>query len=328
MASKNIIRPLENKVALVTGASRGIGRGIALQLGQAGAIVYLTGRAPSNSFSQNELPSLEQTAKEIKDNGGNSHPIYCDHSKTEEVRSLFKRIEQEQGGRLNILVNNAYSGAPSLMKNAGKKFWECEPEFWDDINEVGLRNAYFCSTFAARLMVPKGDGLIVNISSAGSLQYLFSVPYGVGKTAIDRMTADMGFELKPFGVTCVSLWPSFVRTELATLEANEVQFSKAAGMTTKAFKNSLATAETTDFVGKAVVGLASDPNKIKKTGRIHITEDLATEYGFTDKNGVTPSNFRSVRSALEFLGWVTLAKIFPKFLKVPKWALHFSSYKF
>lgn len=328
MASQNIIRPLENKVALVTGASRGIGRGIALQLGQAGAIVYLTGRAPSNSFSQNELPTLEQTAKEIKDSGGSSHFVYCDHSKTEEVRMVFKRIEEEQGGRLNILVNNAYSGVSSLMKNAGKKFWECEPEFWDDINEVGLRNVYFCSTFAARLMIPKREGLIVNISSAGSLQYLFSVPYGVGKTAIDRMTADMGIELKPFGVACLSLWPSFVRTELASLQANEGTFSKAAGMTTEAFKNSLANAETPEFVGKAVVALAVDPKKIKKTGRIHITEDLASEYGFTDKNGIIPSNFRSLRSALQFLGWGTFAKIFPKFLKVPKWALHFSSYKF
>lgn len=90
----------------------------------------------------------------------------------------------------------------------------------------------------------------------------------------------------------------------------------------------MANAETPEFVGKAVVALAVDPKKIKKTGRIHITEDLASEYGFTDKNGIIPSNFRSLRSALQFLGWGTFAKIFPKFLKVPKWALHFSSYKF
>lgn len=127
MVSSHIIRPLENKVALITGSSRGIGRGIALQLGKAGAIVYLTGKTPSISQSKKELPSLEQTAKgllkfiknncfvEIRDNGGCSHPIYCDHSKMDEVRSVFKRIEEEQGGRLDILVNNAYSGVTVIF---------------------------------------------------------------------------------------------------------------------------------------------------------------------------------------------------------------------
>ena len=233
MTSANLLRPLEGKVALVTGASRGIGRGIALQLGEAGATVYVTGRAPAASYSQTdpkELPSLEQTAKEIFERGGKSHPVYCDHANSDDVRRLFKRIEQEQGGILNILVNNAYSAVPQLIANAGKKFWECEPEYWDEVNEVGLRNTYFCATLAARLMVPQRDGLIVNISSAGGLQYLFSVPYGVGKTATDRMAADMGFELKAHNVTCISLWPGFVHTEVVGLSQNADNFSRASGM--------------------------------------------------------------------------------------------------
>uniref|UniRef100_A0A914GYJ6 Uncharacterized protein n=1 Tax=Globodera rostochiensis TaxID=31243 RepID=A0A914GYJ6_GLORO len=315
------VRALEGKIALVTGASRGIGKGIALQLARAGATVYITGRAPAASFSMVEkgLPSLEQTAKEIEQRGGLSHAVYCDHANTDDVRRLFKRIEEEQSGRLHILVNNAYSGVP---------FWECDAEFWDDINEVGLRNVYFCSTLAARLMVPHGGGLIVHISSAGALQYLFSVPYGVGKAAIDRMAADMALELKPRGVAAISLWPGFVQTEITLMEKHAEQFSNAAQMSLNAFNAALQNAESPDFVGKAVVGLAKDPKILQKSGRIQLTGDLAKEYGFTDQNGVVPTNIRSIRSALQFFGWLRLAKLVPAFIKTPKFGLHFASYKF
>ncbi|KAL3090890.1 hypothetical protein niasHS_007265 [Heterodera schachtii] len=324
------VRALEGKIAVVTGASRGIGRGIALQLGQAGATVYVTGRAPAASYSLIEkgLPSLEQTAKEIKSRGGEAHPVYCDHANSDDVRRLFKRVEEEQNGRLHILVNNAYSGVPSLIENAGKKFWECEPEFWDDINEVGLRNVYFCSTLAARLMVPHEDGLIVHISSAGGLQYLFSVPYGVGKAAVDRMASDMGLELKSRGVAVVSLWPGFVQTEITTMGEKAEQFASAARMSMDAFNAALKGAETPEFVGKAIVGLATDRKRMAKSGKIHLTGDLAREYGFTDQNGVVPTNLRSVRSALQFFGWLRLAKFVPAFIKSPKVFLHFASYKF
>lgn len=331
MTSQALVRPLEGYIALVTGASRGIGRGIALQLGQAGATVYVTGRKPDSSYSsQKGLPSLEQTAKEIEDRGGKSHPVFCDHANSEDVRKLFKRIEEEQGGRLHILVNNAYSGIPSIFKNTGKKFWESEPEYWDDVNEVGLRNVYFCSTLAARLMVPHGDGLIVNISSAGGLQYFLSVPYGVGKAAVDRMAADMGLELKPHGVTCVSLWPGMVHTELLSSSSTNPQesFAVAAGMTEESFKKTFDSSESPEFVGKAVVALAKDSQRISKTGKIHITADLASEYQFTDQDGSVPANMRSFRTALDFLGWKNTAKLFPSFIKVPKYFLHFGSYKF
>ncbi|OUC46154.1 glycosyltransferase, group 1 family protein, partial [Trichinella nativa] len=172
---------LSGRVALVTGASRGIGRGVALQLGEAGATVYIT----SNEF-------------QVNGRGGKAIAVYCDHSKDEEIKALFQRIEEEQNGQLDILVNNAYSGI----------------KIWDDINNTGLRNHYICSVYAARLMVPRKSGLIVTISSVGGLRYLFNVPYGVGKAACDRMAVDCAEELKAKNVAYISIWPGAVQTEL------------------------------------------------------------------------------------------------------------------
>ncbi|KAH7702179.1 dehydrogenasesshort chain protein 9 [Aphelenchoides avenae] len=144
------MRPLEGQVALVTGASRGIGRGIAIQLADAGATVYITGRGPGASHSNTEsgLPSLEKTAKDIQERGGEAIPIHCDHSDSEDVKKLFEKITEDTDGQLDILVNNAFSGVPAILQNAGRKFYECAPELWDEMNEVGLRNHYFCAVLS------------------------------------------------------------------------------------------------------------------------------------------------------------------------------------
>jgi len=328
---------LSGKVALVTGASRGIGRGIALQLGQAGAKVYITGRAPgsgtSSSSTNPELPSLEQTAEEITRRGGSVVCIYCDHSKTDEVKKLFARLEQENSSKLDILVNNAYSGVTAILENAGKKFYECEPELWDEINEVGLRNHYFCCVLGARLMNRRNEGgLIVNVSSAGGLQYVMNVPYGVGKAALDRMSSDMALELRPLKVAVVPLWPGVVKTENTLNAAKDADLleamGRAVGVKAQLIQQQVQEGETPEFVGKAVVGLATDPNIMRKSGKIQITTDLAREYKFADVNAVMPPNMRSVCSALTFFGWPALAQMFPEFIRIPKFALHFASYKF
>ncbi|KAJ1360348.1 Dehydrogenase reductase SDR member 1 [Parelaphostrongylus tenuis] len=243
-------RLLEGQIALVTGASRGIGRGIALQLGQSGATVYITGRKPTNSLQGHyrNLPALEATADEIAE--------------------LFDRIHKENGGTLNILVNSAYSGVQDMVESGSVPFFEADPLLWDSINNVGLRNNYICCVHAALMMVRRKSGLIVNISSAGGLQYTFNVPYGVGKAASDRMSADMAVELKPYGVSIVSLWPGMVRSELSEMLRDENKLEKmvqqAKDQLDRAFKQS----ESTEFVGKAVVALAADAKVQKKSGKV------------------------------------------------------------
>jgi len=278
---------LSGQVALVTGASRGIGRGIALQLGEAGATVYVTGRQPKNSDSKNEpnLPTLEKTANEITQRGGRGIAVYCDHSDSDNIKRLFDRIQQEQNGQLDILVNNAYSAVNLITDTMGKKFWELEPSVWDDVNNVGLRNHYICSVHAARLMVPRKKGLIVVISSFGALHYRFTVAYGVGKAACVRLAADMAVELKSHDITAVSLWPGAARTELMASKIDTVFQGK---------KETFEEFETTEYVGRAIVHLAADKNRLNKTGKALVAADLGDEYGFTDIDGRHPRNLRSV----------------------------------
>ncbi|VDN53230.1 unnamed protein product [Dracunculus medinensis] len=328
--SANKRNNLEGHIALVTGASRGVGRGIALQLGEAGATVYITAREPSKSlsFTEQNLPSLESTVQEINKRGGKAVKIYCDHSDGNAVKNLFEKVALETGGKLNILVNAAFSGLPSIEASAGKKFFECDPNLWDDINNVGLRNLYFCSVYASRMMNSQKKGLIVNISSAGGIQYFFNVPYGVGKAAIDRMSADMARELRPSGVAVVSLWPGTVKTELSVKLINNGKLSAITGISQQMLDNSLIKGESPEFAGRAVVALASDPVILKKSGRILLTADLASEYGFVDIDGKSPVNMRNLNTALEYFGWPVIARLVPNFVKLPPIALHISSYKF
>merc|ERR1739844_645650 len=206
MGSSHLITmSLSGRICVVTGASKGIGRGIAVQLGSAGATVYITGRSKDK---------LEECAAEIKSRGGKAIPVTVDHSNDVEVAALFERIKEENNGTLDILVNNAYAGVDMIGKKSGKKFYVEDPsKQWDWINGVGLRNHFLCTVYASRIMAKRNDGLIVNISSPGGLKYLFNVCYGVGKTAVDRMAADCAVELKDHNITVISLWPGPVKTE-------------------------------------------------------------------------------------------------------------------
>jgi len=305
---------LAGKVCLVTGCSRGIGKGIALQLGEAGATVYITGRTKT---------ALADCATEITERGGNPIVVEMDHGNDKDVESLFKRIQQEQNGQLDVLVNNAYAGVNMIIKNSGKKFYETDPvEVWDCINGVGLRGHYLCSVYASRMMVERQKGLIVNVSSMGGLRYVFNVAYGVGKAALDRMTADTAMELRRQNVTVVSLWPGAVKTEIIKekiLNA-ENQNEKMRSI----FKDG----ESVEFAGKSIVHLATDKNILDKSGKILFTYCLGCEYGFKDLDGVVPRDSRCLNGIMEATGWVRLASWIPDFVKIPKALLHFGSYKF
>ncbi|XP_034559797.1 dehydrogenase/reductase SDR family member 1 isoform X2 [Notolabrus celidotus] len=301
---------LSGWVCVVTGASRGIGKGISLQLSEAGATVYITGRQES---------TLKKTAAEVKERGGDCVPVICDSTKDKDIEDLFEQIKREQNGRLDILVNNAYAGVHDIFENMGKKFWETDPSIWDSVNNTGLRGHYFFSVYASRLMVAQGQGLIVTISSFGGLHYLFNVSYGVGKAACDRLAADMAVELKRRGVASVSLWPGAVQTELVS----ELVLAKETpqGIDPK-FKNVFADGETTEVSGKCIVNLAQDKNLMGLTGKVLMTCDLARRYGIKDTDGRDVADYTSIKFLLSqstYLSWLSV--VMPSFIRVPRFML-------
>ncbi|XP_042354458.1 dehydrogenase/reductase SDR family member 1 [Plectropomus leopardus] len=308
---------LSGWVCVVTGASRGIGRGIALQLSEAGATVYITGR---------QEKTLKQTAAQVKERGGNCVPVICDSTKDEDIENLFERLRREQNGRLDILVNNAYAGVQDIFENMGKKFWETDPSIWDSINNTGLRGHYFFSVYASRMMVAQGRGLIVTISSMGGLGYIFNVPYGVGKAACDRLAADMAVELKSRGVASVSLWPGAVRTEFVSQFILEKETPH--GVDSK-YKDLFANGESTEVSGLCIVNLAKDKNLMSLTGKVLLTCDLARRYGIQDVDGRSVADYTSLKFLLTQvprLSW--LSAVVPSFLRVPRFVLTLATSRF
>ncbi|KAM7401256.1 hypothetical protein PAMA_005443 [Pampus argenteus] len=307
---------LSGWVCVVTGASRGIGRGIALQLSEAGATVYITGR---------QEKTLKETAAQVKERGGNCVPVICDSTKDEDIEELFEQIRREQNGRLDILVNNAYAGVQDIFESMGKKFWETDPSIWDTINNTGLRGHYFFSVYASRLMVAQGKGLIVTISSVGGLRYLFNVPYGVGKAACDRLAADMAVELKSRGVVSVSLWPGAVQTELVS----QFVLEDTPQSVNSKFKDAFANGETTELSGKCIVNLAKDKRLMSLTGKIIMTCDLARRYGIQDIDGRSVVDYTSLKFLLTqvpYLSWLSV--VVPSFLRLPRFVLTLAHSRF
>ena len=264
--------PLEGRVAVVTGASRGIGRGCAVELGRAGATVYLTGRSVTPRRS---LPgTIGATAEEVRAAGGRGIAVACDHRDDGAVAALFARVEAEQD-RLDVLVNNAFRIPPELT--SGRPFWENPLSNWDDMIDVGTRSAYVASWHAIPLLLRSGAGLIANISSSGARAYAWHVAYGVGKAALDRFTADAAQELREHGIAVVSLWPGLVRTE-----RNEGA-ARGGGPALD-----WSGAESLYFTGRAVAALAADPEVASRSGRAFSSRELAEAYGFRDVDGSLP----------------------------------------
>lgn len=305
---------LSGKVCLVTGATRGIGKGIAKMLVKAGATVYITGRTV-NPSTQDEISLL----------GGQCIPVQCDHGKDDQVEKVFEKIKNEQNGKLDILVNNAYAGVSTITDNMKKKFYEQPISVWDTVNDVGLRSNYVAAHYAANMMIPNKQGLIVNISSAGGLRYLFNIPYGVGKAANDRMMADMAVELRKHNIAAVSLWPGAVLTEHINDLVSGKQGEIAAKQASKMFEKEYL--EDPTFSGKAIVALACDKDIMKKSGHILIVAELGREYGFKDIGGKQPLSFRQLKFIMHRT-YPKLEWIVPEFLYVPWWIIASWTHKF
>ena len=289
---------LEGKITLVTGATRGVGKGIAVGLGEAGATVYITGRTLEEKPDKQEISGcLKDTQLAVEKAGGICIPVQVDHSNDEEVKLLFERIQDDHGGQLNLLVNNVYAGVQALRDNQGKPFWENEPSLWDACNNVGLRSHYVASIFAARMMTQNNQGLICNISSWGGMSYIFGAAYGAGKAACDRLAADMAVELKDHNVACVSLWPGIVGTEHIKSFAEEMAASDDRDEQILGTRDSW---ETPLLTGRAIAALAAEPDIMSMTGRVHIVAEIAQRYGLTDYEGNLPPSLRSLRFILPY----------------------------
>ncbi|CAL8073439.1 unnamed protein product [Calicophoron daubneyi] len=324
---------LKNHVCLVTGASRGVGRGIALGLGENGATVYITARTMKPGQNTDSEGSLEETAAAINASGGIAIPVLVDHSDEKQVTELFNRIRREQQGRLDVLVNNAFAAVSFISKNHGKPYYEivdCSPgEAWDTVNNVGLRNHYICSVLGTRMMLDYQKqqkqgaeerlrpGLIVNISSAGGGGYLFNTLYGVGKAAIDRMTNDMAHELKQRNASiCVlSLWPGLVRTEHILRASKDEEYSK---LPIAALLKAGA-AEAPELSGRVIAALAAESAKKlrSRSGQVVLVSDVAHEYSIRQPDGSVPPHLRSLKYIMQ-LGGYSLARFIPSFIRLPK----------
>jgi NAD(P)-dependent dehydrogenase (short-subunit alcohol dehydrogenase family) len=263
---------LRGKVAVVTGASRGIGKGIALSLGEAGATVYVTGRSVGGSTTENLPGTVEATANEVAKRGGRGIAVRCDHTIDEEVEALFARVNDEQG-RLDILANNVWGGYEQFdWQRFGAPFWEQPVRHWAGMFESGVRANLVASRFAAPVIIATGGGLIVHTTAWDRENYLGNLYYDVAKSAVNRMALGMARELEPHQVAVIALAPGFVATEriLAAFAA--------AGRTA-------ANVESPEYIGRAVVALATDANKMTKSGQVLTVAQLASEYGFTDIDG-------------------------------------------
>jgi NAD(P)-dependent dehydrogenase (short-subunit alcohol dehydrogenase family) len=249
---------LTNTVTLVTGASRGVGRGVALGMAEAGATVYATGRTIANA----DLP-----ASVIR--------VPCDHTNDADVERVFARMDAEQG-RIDHLVNNAWGGYERMVEDGRftwvLPFWQQPLWRWDAMMTAGVRAAFVASQLAARRMVAAKRGLIVNVSVWAAQKHSGNTLYGVSKAATDKLTSDTAHELRPHGVTVMSLYPGLVRTE-SVLSAGVFDLSNS---------------ESPQFIGRVIAALAGDPDALQRTGGVAVAAAIAREYGVVDVDGRSP----------------------------------------
>jgi NAD(P)-dependent dehydrogenase (short-subunit alcohol dehydrogenase family) len=251
---------LDKAVVVVTGATRGVGRGVARELARQGARVFITGR-----WVPDHAPFEEPVT-----------PIRCDHADDGQVEAVFGRIVDE-AGTIDVLVNNVWGGYERMIDNGAftwsRPFWEQPLWRWDAMFTAGVRAHYHASQIAARTMIARHRGLIVNVSFWAAQKHVGNVAYGVSKAATDKMTADMAAELTPHGVTVVSLYPGLVRTEKVMEAAAYLDLSNS---------------ESPDFIGRAVAALAADPDVLRHSGKVLVAAALAQDYGFADVDGKRP----------------------------------------
>jgi NAD(P)-dependent dehydrogenase (short-subunit alcohol dehydrogenase family) len=262
---------LSGKVAVVTGASRGIGKGISFALGKAGATVYVTGRSVAESTTEGLPGTVRETAEAVTRHGGQGIAVHCDHTRDADVEALFAQVTKDHG-RLDVLVNNVWGGYEQFdWQRFTSPFWEQPMRQWSAMFEAGLRAHLVASRLAVRLMLPHRSGLIIHTTAWDRDKYLANLFYDLSKAAAVRMAFGMGRELQAHHIAVVALAPGFVGTE------------RVLGAFAKAGRS--AQIETPAYIGRAAVALATDENVIAKTGRVLTVGDLAAEYGFTDVDG-------------------------------------------
>jgi len=280
--------PLHEQVALVTGASRGAGRGIAAELGGAGAIVYVTGRSVAGGETTDNVPgTIDDAAREVTARGGTGIAIRCDHTVDADVEALFARIGADHA-RLDLLVNNVWGGYEhsECKPLPFVPFWEQSVHQWEGMFTAGLRAHITASRLAVPLMLPGRRGLIVSTTAnLGALPYLRNLFYDLSKHSVARLVWAMAQELKEHGVASVAVAPGFMRTERVT-EA----FRRAGALA--ALDGPGGPKETPVYLGRAIVALASDPHVLEKSGQLLEVGTLAREYSFTDADGSQPAPFR------------------------------------
>ena len=250
---------LEGRLAVVTGATRGVGRGVALELARHGARVFITARSTAD--------------RQLLDNGVTA--IHCDHREDADVKAAFAEISR--AGPIDVLVNNVWGGYEQMIVDGqftwSKPFWEQPLWRWDSMFAAGVRAHYRSSQLAAPSMIAQARGLIVNISFWAAQKHIGNVAYGVAKAATDKLTRDMATELLPHGVAAVSVYPGLVRTEKVMEAAKFLDLSNS---------------ESPEFLGRAVAALALDPGVIRYTGKVLVAAAIAREYGFTDIDDKSP----------------------------------------
>jgi NAD(P)-dependent dehydrogenase (short-subunit alcohol dehydrogenase family) len=269
----------ERPVAVVTGASRGAGAGIAHALGMHGCTVYVTGRTVNPGGTQ--AGTIGETADKVTAAGGEGIPVCVDHGDDEQVATFFERVARDHG-RVDILVNNAAIIRDEMMGRT--KFWE-EPITVIDTLDVGLRSSYVATVYAAPLMVPNGKGLVAFTSSSGAVHYAFGPAYGVPKAGADKMAADMAYDFRDVGIASVSIWMGSLLTD---------RVRKIIAGNPDKFAHILATAETPELTGHVIWELYRDPDVMTVSGQTLIGAELAVKYGITDEDGRQPPSYREL----------------------------------
>jgi NAD(P)-dependent dehydrogenase (short-subunit alcohol dehydrogenase family) len=285
------MQALRDRIAIVTGGSRGGGRGIAVELGAAGATVYVTGRSTRDQAAPGYAGFLERsglaampgtiddTAEEVTAAGGRGVAVRCDHGDPAQVRALIERVEREQG-RLDLLVNNAWGGHESFsLASLDAPFWEQTLDHWEAMFDHGVRNHVVTCHVAAPLLVRQRRGLIVTTTFWDRDRYIKgNLFYDLAKATMNRLAFAVAEELRPHGVTSLAVAPGWMRTEL-------VMTGMKADERTWQDHPALARTESPRYLGRAVVALAADPDVATKSGRVLLVGELAREYGFTDLDG-------------------------------------------
>jgi NAD(P)-dependent dehydrogenase (short-subunit alcohol dehydrogenase family) len=276
--------PLRNQIALVAGATRGAGRAIAVELGGARATVYVTGRSTRAERSPMNRPeTIEETAELVNKAGGEGIAIRVDHTKEEEVETLFKRIRSERQGRLDILVNDVWGGDP--LADWGKGFWEASLANGLLMQRQAVHSHIMTAYYAAPFMIERNAGLIIEITDGVGYHYRGNLFYSLAKIGVSHLAQAMAADLKPHGVTALAVTPGLLRSE-AMLEhfgVKEENWRDAAQKDVHFLQS-----ETPYFVARGVAALAADPKVAEKSGQLLSSWGLSDEYGYIDIDSRRP----------------------------------------